>query len=62
MQTDLIRLEFQDEFEMQTKAIEPGQTVVIVDDLIATGALFLHRTHYDGRLGGWDSDVCEKKL
>ena len=25
---------------MQTKAIEPGQTVVIVDDLIATGALY----------------------
>jgi len=26
-----------DGFEMQTKAIEPGQTVVVVDDLIATG-------------------------
>lgn len=26
-----------DEFEMQTNAISPGQTVVIVDDIIATG-------------------------
>jgi adenine phosphoribosyltransferase len=36
----LIRLENQDEFEMQTNAISPGQTVVIVDDIIATGAPF----------------------
>jgi len=35
---------YQDEFEMQTNAIEPGQTVVIVDDIIATGALHLHTT------------------
>jgi len=27
-----------DEFEMQADAILPGQTVVIVDDIIATGA------------------------
>jgi hypothetical protein len=27
----------QDSFEMQADAIKPGQTVVIVDDLIATG-------------------------
>jgi len=26
-----------DEFEMQSKAIVPGQTVVVVDDIIATG-------------------------
>jgi hypothetical protein len=30
----------QDEFEMQANAIQPGQTVVIVDDIIATGAYF----------------------
>jgi hypothetical protein len=30
----------QDEFEMQADAIAPGQTVVIVDDVIATGAHF----------------------
>jgi adenine/guanine phosphoribosyltransferase-like PRPP-binding protein len=28
----------QDEFEMQADAIAPGQTVVIVDDILATGA------------------------
>ena len=28
----------QDEFEMQADAITPGQTVVIVDDILATGA------------------------
>ena len=28
----------QDSFEMQADAIQPGQTVVVVDDLIATGA------------------------
>lgn len=28
-----------DTFEMQKDAIQPGQTVVIVDDLIATGML-----------------------
>lgn len=33
-------LSAQDEFEMQAGAIEPGQTVVVVDDIIATGALF----------------------
>lgn len=30
----------QDSFEMQADAIQPGQTVVVVDDLIATGTLF----------------------
>jgi hypothetical protein len=30
----------QDEFEMQADAIVPGQTVVVVDDIIATGALY----------------------
>lgn len=29
---------FQDSFEIQADAIKPGQTVVIVDDLIATGS------------------------
>ena len=29
----------QDVFEMQTGCIKPGQRVVIVDDLIATGGL-----------------------
>jgi adenine/guanine phosphoribosyltransferase-like PRPP-binding protein len=28
---------YQDTFEMQADAIKPGQTVVVVDDLIATG-------------------------
>jgi adenine/guanine phosphoribosyltransferase-like PRPP-binding protein len=28
---------FQDTFEMQADAIVPGQTAVVVDDLIATG-------------------------
>lgn len=37
----LIRLKNQDEFEMQANAIAPGQAVVIVDDIIATGALFI---------------------
>ena len=37
----LIRLKKQDEFEMQANAIAPGQTVVIVDDIIATGALYI---------------------
>lgn len=27
----------QDSFEMQSDAIKPGQSVVVVDDLIATG-------------------------
>lgn len=61
MQTDLIRLEFQDEFEMQTKAIEPGQTVIIVDDLIATGALFLHRATMTDVSGG-GTLMCENKI
>ncbi len=26
-----------DTFEMQTDAIKPGQTVIVVDDLLATG-------------------------
>jgi adenine/guanine phosphoribosyltransferase-like PRPP-binding protein len=26
---------------MQTNAIVPGQTVVVVDDIIATGALYI---------------------
>ncbi|KAH9180007.1 adenine phosphoribosyltransferase [Lactarius sanguifluus] len=30
-----------DEFEMQSGAIVPGQAVVIVDDIIATGALYI---------------------
>jgi adenine phosphoribosyltransferase len=30
----------QDEFEMQVDAIAPGQSVVIIDDVIATGAYF----------------------
>lgn len=30
----------QDKFEMQKGAIKPGQTVIVVDDLIATGQLF----------------------
>ena len=33
-------LSAQDEFEMQADAIAPGQTVVVVDDIIATGAQF----------------------
>ena len=28
---------FQDSFEMQVDAIKPGQTVVVIDDLLATG-------------------------
>lgn len=31
---------FQDSFEMQADAIKPGQTVIVVDDLIATGIHF----------------------
>jgi adenine/guanine phosphoribosyltransferase-like PRPP-binding protein len=31
-------LDQQDEFEMQADAIAPGQTVVVVDDILATGA------------------------
>lgn len=34
---DLVK---QDEFEMQADAISPGQTVVIIDDVIATGAYY----------------------
>ncbi len=34
----------QDEFEMQVDAIAPGQTVVIIDDVIATGAYFFSAT------------------
>lgn len=33
----LVDHDAQDIFEMQTDAIKPGQTVVVVDDLIATG-------------------------
>ena len=33
----------QDEFEMQADAIAPGQTVVVVDDIIATGGQFFSR-------------------
>lgn len=29
----------QDSFEMQADAIKPGQNVIVVDDLIATGEL-----------------------
>ena len=29
----------QDSFEMQADAIQPGQTVVVIDDLIATGMI-----------------------
>lgn len=29
---------------MQAGAIQPGQTVVVVDDIIATGALFFSYT------------------
>jgi adenine/guanine phosphoribosyltransferase-like PRPP-binding protein len=32
-------LNFKDIFEMQESAIKPGQKVLIVDDLIATGGL-----------------------
>ena len=32
----------QDSFEMQADAIQPGQNVVVVDDLIATGTLPQH--------------------
>jgi hypoxanthine phosphoribosyltransferase len=35
--------DLKDEFEMQADAILPGQTVVIVDDIIATG-VHLHRS------------------
>ena len=30
---------FKDTFEMQVEAIKPGQTVIVVDDLLATGML-----------------------
>lgn len=33
----------QDVFEMQADAIAPGQTVIVIDDLIATGTL--HSIH-----------------
>jgi adenine/guanine phosphoribosyltransferase-like PRPP-binding protein len=34
----------QDEFEMQVDAIAPGQSVVIIDDVIATGGYFFLAT------------------
>ena len=38
---------FKDTFEMQVEAIQPGQTVIVVDDLLATGMLPLAtRNHY----------------
>lgn len=33
----LIRFDTQDSFDIQADAIQPGQTVVVVDDLVATG-------------------------
>ena len=39
---------------MQSKSIVPGQTVVVVDDIIATGALFfmllVYRPLFEGKL------------
>lgn len=37
----------QDSFEMQADSIRPGQTVIVVDDLIATGKEFYKISHND---------------
>jgi len=36
---DVMNVLVQDSFEMQADAIQPGQTVVVIDDLIATGMI-----------------------
>ena len=47
---------WQDSFEIQADAIKPGQTVVVIDDLIATGRLlfdaFLAHGSLRFRVGG----------
>jgi len=40
----------QDSFEMQADAIQPGQTVVVIDDLIATGMIIPCKNHDGFRL------------
>ncbi|CCM05643.1 uncharacterized protein FIBRA_07873 [Fibroporia radiculosa] len=43
---------YQDEFEMQADAIRPGQTIIIVDDLIATGGSAKAAGQLAAKLGG----------
>ena len=43
--TGCLRRDVQDVFEMQADAIKPGQNVVVIDDLIATGELLLRLCH-----------------
>lgn len=42
----------QDSFEMQADAIKPGQTVIVIDDLIATGGSAKAAGELVAQLGG----------
>ena len=48
----------QDVLEMQNDAVEPGQKVVVIDDLLATGGKFLKR--YRGTIQCYGLDIKTK--